>query len=293
MKYRILDYNKDINEVVELIKNNLDPLYSEEIFLWKHLHNPFGKSIAMVAVLEDKIVGVVFYMRYNFKNKEGEVVKTIRPLDVCTEHSQRGKGVFKTLLKVCLESVKKYDLLFSTPNKKSYPEFIKLGWQSFIDQYYFNIGIISPLKLTKKILLKDFNSKTQIVENLNRHNHLVTADSWKFIKWRYQFGEYKIKQFIEKDVFNLIVYRLDKIKGLNTIILCDYIGNTSYINDAVRSISRLENINIIYYLKNDITCKINFIFIKKLRQAVIIYKENNYYYTGNICVSLGDLEGKL
>ena len=121
--YRDLDYSKDIAEVVNLINDNLDPDYTRDSLLWKHFHNPFGRSISMVALDSERIVAVVFYMRYNFQNNKGKIIRTIRPLDVCTDKTQRGKGLFKILLEKCLNKHQDYDILFSTPNKKSYPEY--------------------------------------------------------------------------------------------------------------------------------------------------------------------------
>nr|WP_198012039.1 GNAT family N-acetyltransferase [Gillisia sp. CAL575] len=276
-----------------LINDNLDPLYTKELILWKHLHNPFGKSIAMVAVIDAKIVGVVFYMRYNFENNKGKIVKTIRPLDVCTASSQRGKGIFKILLQKCLETAKDYDLLFSTPNKNSYPEFIKLGWSALKDQYYFKVGIISPLNFGRSLKLSEVDLSINVSRSQNNHNYLVTANSLEFIKWRYKDSDYNIKQFIIDGSMNMIVYRVEKLKGIKTIILCDYMGDETIINEAVKSISRLENIFVLYCLNNSITKNIKFIWSKKQGDAIMIYKENNCNFNDNISISLGDIEARL
>lgn len=285
-----MNFDKDIDEVVGLINDNLDPNYTRELLLWKHLENPFGKSIAMVAVYREKIVGVVFYMRYNFENNSGQIIRTIRPLDVCTASSQRGKGIFKILLQKCVEIAKDYNLLFSTPNKKSYPEFIKLGWKTLNDEYYFKIGLISPISLNKHLKLSDFQFDTNLIRN---YCFPVNTGKLEFIRWRYSDKVYRIKQFVFDGHVNIIIYRIGKLKGFKSIILCDYIGDESKIEDALKSISKMENTLVIYFLSNYLIKDINFLFIKKHQKAIIIYRENNYSLNQDISISLGDLEAKL
>lgn len=293
MEYRELNFINDIDEVVKLINENLDPLYTKEIILWKHLHNPFGKSIAMVAIDKNKIVGVVFYMRYNFLNSQGELSKSIRPLDVCTNKNQRGKGVFKILLKKCLEEVNDYDILISTPNQQSFPEFLKLGWAELKDEYYFNVGLIFPTIFGKGLTLLTLDHNINPIVPVNSHRLLVTANSLDFIRWRYEHKDYTKKCFFKNGYLNVIIYRIEKLKGFKTIVLCDFMGDESLLNEAVKSVSRLENIFIFYYLNNSVTKNIRFTFNKVQQKALIIYKLNNVDFKDYVSFSLGDIEARL
>ena len=37
-----------VDQIVNLIKQNLDPGYTEDFFRWKHLDSPFGKSFVYI-----------------------------------------------------------------------------------------------------------------------------------------------------------------------------------------------------------------------------------------------------
>ena len=164
--YRKLSFENDIQEVVELININLNQRHTVNFMRWKHLENPNGKSIGAVAVKNYKIIGVVFYLPTYFETSSGTKVRCLRPVDGCTAKKERGQGVFKELMKYCLSLFKnQYDLLLANPNKYSYPEFLKLNWKTPEDNYYYNLGILSPsLKsVSKKITdFKNVNFKKKL-----------------------------------------------------------------------------------------------------------------------------------
>lgn len=290
--YRDLDYDKDVDGVINLIKKNLDPNYSKDFFLWKHYRNPFGKSISMVAMEHERIVAVVFYMRYNFQNIRGESIRTIRPLDVCTDKEQRGKGLFKVLLKECLKKNTDYDMLFSTPNKKSFPEFIKLGWSPLV-KFKFCIGLIIPFKGTEALRVENYWPNSFNSKNLNTHEYFSTGTSEKFLAWRYQDTEYFIKKILKNNQEGFIIYRIGKIKGVKCLILCDYTGHHNLLYEGIKKICKIEKLYLIYYLNNSLNRKIDFFFTFPLAPATIIYKESKFVLNEDLLVSLADLEGRL
>ncbi len=294
MEFRDLDYSKDVKEVVALIKENLQPEYTEEFLFWKHVNNPFGKSISMVAIEDDKIVGVVFYMRYNLNRRDGSSIKCIRPFDACTDRKLRGKGVFKKLMVECLNKYSNdYELLLANPNANSYSEFIKLGWKEPNHEYFYKIGIISPFFPSKEgqVLNTDFEESSDSI--LSYQNYAVVGNNLQFVKWRYKDSVYKIKEFSKGYYKSYIIYRIEKLKGLKCIILCDFYGNMEVINDVIKQVCKLEKLYFVYYLSNKITDNIHFIYSIKRRKAIIVYKENNFQIPSDLVISLGDLEGRL
>lgn len=292
IEYRDLNYEKDIDEVIRLINRNLDPDYSKDLLLWKHYYNPFGRSISMVATENSKIVAIVFYMRYNFQNNNGEIIKTIRPLDVCTDESQRGKGLFKILLAECLKKNEDYDMLFSTPNKKSYPEFMKLKWLPLI-KYKFKIGLINPLSKLESIQIKDFPKNSSDKKNINNHKYYSTATSLNFLTWRFKEDDYMIKKIFHDQHAGFLIYRIGKVNRIKCLILCDYMGDENLLNTGLKEVCKKEKLYLVYYLDNNLNKKIKFLFSLSLRPAIMIYKENNYSLHDDLLISLADLEGRL
>ena len=98
-------------------------------FRWKHLENPFGESLLLVAELDGEIVGLRAFLRWGFTIGDRSL-RAVRAVDTATRHDQRGKGIFSTLTKAALAELRTdTDLVFNTPNGSSRPGYLKMGWQ--------------------------------------------------------------------------------------------------------------------------------------------------------------------
>lgn len=301
MNIRALDYEKDLDEVIELIKRNLNPHFSKETIIWKHQQNPLGKSMAIVATDHDKIIGVVFAMRYNFKNGKGEVIRGIKPLDACTDKEYRGKGIYKKIMQLCVRNYRgEFDFLIANPNIAAFPETLKIGYAESKKKYYYKMSLINPLVLSKKEDLIDvkkmYASKSnsrEWTDPISFGNYYVSGNSLEYILWRYRDESYIIKQFEGKRCNNYIIYRVETKKYLKFLIICDFYGNIGDINKVIGKICREEKILFIYYLHNEITKKINFLFTKYIKKAIVVFKEEDFLIPDELVISLGDLEGRL
>ncbi|WP_081210051.1 GNAT family N-acetyltransferase [Salegentibacter sediminis] len=295
MEFRETDYHKDIDEIVLLIRKNLQPNYTKEFLIWKHLNNPFGSSISMVATNQGVIVGVVFYMRYNFFNRKGERIKCIRPFDACTSPDMRGKGIFKKLMTKGLERYKNdYQILLANPNSNSHPEFLKLGWKEPKHNYIYKFGLIVPKKLKMGESLMDITKSENSSDILSSSNLFQVGNSLKFIQWRYNDSNYKKVKYKSSDQKLLyVIYRKDRIKGIPTVVLCDTYGDNELLQRAVKRILAKEKTPFVYFLENPINKEISPVFSLKHKKALIVFKGNDYNIPKNLVVSLGDLEGKL
>ncbi len=295
LEFRPINYDSDIDEVVQLIKQNLQPKYTKDFLIWKHLNNPFGSSLSMVATIGKEIVGVLFYMRYNFYNQRGEMIKCIRPFDACTSTNMRGKGIFKKLMTKGLERYKNdYQILLANPNSNSHPEFLKLGWKEPKHNYVYKLGAIMPSKLKKGESLSEIQKSDNSSDILSSKDLFQVGNSLKFVQWRYHDPVYvKVKyQTLDKKIL-YIIYRRDRIKGLPTVVLCDIYGDKEILRKAVKRILARENTAFLYFLENPLNKNIKPLFALKHRKALIVLKGNNIKIPEKLVVSLGDLEGKL
>lgn len=294
MKFREIDYQHESNEVVDLIKRNLNPNYSIDILKWKHLNNPFGKSASVVAVDHDKIVGVVFVMRYVFRDRLGEEIKCIRFFDACTEKNQRGKGVFKTLMELGFDIYKdEYDFSFSNPNKASLAGHLKVGFEESSKDLYYKFGFFSPLFRFHKGQLKKCSQLPDNIESLTKQNIFLTGNNLQFISWRYRQDNYFIYEYKEENIANYIIYRIEKRKMIKAIVICDFYGDYEKINNVLSLVCKMEKTFFLYYLDNLINKKINFLFSKKHKKAVVVFKNGQFKIPDSLVISLGDLEGRL
>lgn len=102
---------------------------TSEFFSWKHLDNPFGRSYLLVAEEEGRIVGLRAFMRWSFRSGN-RIIRSVRAVDTATHPNHQGRGIFSRLTMEALDEVRRdTDLVFNTPNEKSLPGYLKMGWQ--------------------------------------------------------------------------------------------------------------------------------------------------------------------
>jgi GNAT superfamily N-acetyltransferase len=121
---------------------------SPEFFRWKHLENPFGRSLLLVAETEGKVVGLRAFMRWRFVSGEGSV-RAARAVDTVTHPDHQGKGIFSKLTREAVELLRSdTDLIFNTPNGQSGPGYLKMGWRA-VGQMPIRIRVRRPIGFAK------------------------------------------------------------------------------------------------------------------------------------------------
>ncbi len=101
-----------------------------EFFRWKHVENPFGRSFMLVAEDDERIIGLRAFMRWRFACG-GRNVDAVRAVDTATHPDYQGRGVFSHLTLAALDALRgDVDLVFNTPNDKSLPGYLKMGWRT-------------------------------------------------------------------------------------------------------------------------------------------------------------------
>ena len=123
----------DIPQILKVLKASLGETSSkktEEVWRYKHIDNPFGKSLVLVAEEEGEIVGVRAFMRWKWQKGE-KIYSAFRAVDTATHPNHQGKGIFKKLTLKALEIGKERGdhFVFNTPNTQSKPGYLKMGWK--------------------------------------------------------------------------------------------------------------------------------------------------------------------
>lgn len=108
--------------------------FSPEYWRWKHHgNNSFGPSKGVYAwdEGEKRAAGLRIFMRWSFISANGEYVKAVRAVDTATHPDYRRKGIFSTLTKLAVRELKEEGVhfIFNTPNDKSLPGYLKMGWK--------------------------------------------------------------------------------------------------------------------------------------------------------------------
>jgi GNAT superfamily N-acetyltransferase len=101
-----------------------------ELFRWKHLENPFGRSHMLVAHTGGHVVGLRAFMRWEFATGTHRW-RAVRAVDTATAPGFQGRGIFSRLTRAALDAVRgEVDLVFNTPNEQSGPGYLKMGWRT-------------------------------------------------------------------------------------------------------------------------------------------------------------------
>jgi GNAT superfamily N-acetyltransferase len=99
-----------------------------EFFRWKHAANPFGRSLMLVAEHDGELIGLRAFMRWRFQ-AAGREIRAVSAVDTATHPEYQGRGVFSSLTRVALGELRgDADMVFNTPNEKSLPGYLKMGW---------------------------------------------------------------------------------------------------------------------------------------------------------------------
>lgn len=98
-------------------------------FRWKHDENPFGTSLAWVAVDGERIVGFRSFMRWDVEG-EGVTHHLVRAVDTATHREFRGRGIFRrlTTLAVAEMTAAGIGAVFNLPNAASRAGYLSMGW---------------------------------------------------------------------------------------------------------------------------------------------------------------------
>lgn len=190
----------DVPEIVEVLKASLgetDLPLSEKIWNYKHFANPFGKSIVLIAVEDEAIIGVRAFMRWEWRKEESKYA-CFRAVDTATHPNHQGKGVFKKLTLEAVELAKKEGaaFIFNTPNEKSRPGYLKMGWeiagklQVSVSPAFYSFWKFRKSNFNYTV---DYKTSVKMIDDLCaewnsslRRGKLYTEKSSKYLKWRYE-----------------------------------------------------------------------------------------------------------
>jgi len=199
--------DQDIPVIVDLLKKSLGEELmpkSEEYWRWKHVSNPFGKSPALLAFEDGKLVGVRAFMRWQWMY-HGQRFESVRAVDTATHPDYQGRGIFKKLTLALLDYCKTqgWHFVFNTPNQSSKPGYLKMGWKE-AGKLPININLSRPFSIALQAagvwkkeraeqhdpnIVKYLNhaGAASLIEESHRQHHdkVITAHTPQSLLWRY------------------------------------------------------------------------------------------------------------
>jgi hypothetical protein len=103
----------------------------------------------LVALDGGRIVGLRAFMRWRFRAR-GEDFRAVRAVDTATHPEYQGQGIFSRLTLAALEELAhETDLVFNTPNEKSLPGYLKMGWQR-VGEVPIRVRLRRPMRFVRR-----------------------------------------------------------------------------------------------------------------------------------------------
>lgn len=119
-----------VRELIEASLGRRPDPRNAAFFTWKHSENAFGPSPSWVALDGERIVGLRTLMRWEFDTPAGPA-RAVRAVDTATHPDYQGQGIFSMLTRRAIDELRDegVDFVFNTPNEKSRPGYLKMGWR--------------------------------------------------------------------------------------------------------------------------------------------------------------------
>jgi N-acetylglutamate synthase-like GNAT family acetyltransferase len=264
----------DIPQIVGLLKTGLGESLlpkSESYWRWKHIDNPFGPSPVLLAFENDKLVGVRAFMRWEWQ-MGGQVMRAVRAVDTVTHPDHQGKGIFRKLTLSLLDACKDagVGLVFNTPNNKSKPGYLKMGWVE-AGKLPVNVRVRKPFSVLTSLLNPrkepgevHADSTTDALLNNPRLPDLIGANmafnanvyttflSRRYFQWRYKevpVGRYHAVSPDPQSLNAMIIFRTKITKAGKemriTDVLMDSNAQEKELNQLVEAQAKLLDVDYI------------------------------------------------
>jgi GNAT superfamily N-acetyltransferase len=224
----------DRAEVLELLALSLGwdrgPEFGD-FFDWKHKRNPFGESPGWVAVVEGRVVGFRTFLRWEFEHPDGRLRRAVRAVDTATAPEPQGRGIFRRLTLAAIDDLRRegVDFVFNTPNTKSRPGYLKMGWTQ-VGRLRAAARVIGPggarrmlesrvpaerwsLPVAAGVPATELFADARVETLLGRLPHargLRTARTIAYLRWRYGHPPLGYRAIVADDdpASGLVVFRV-------------------------------------------------------------------------------------
>lgn len=211
-------------------------------FSWKHDENPFGPSPAWVALEDDRILGFRTLLPWEF-TRGNERLRTVRAVDTASDPDHQGKGIFRrlTLTAVAEMTSERYDAVFNTPNTRSRPGYLKMGWTE-LGRPAVGIRPKGPMALLSMARSRQPAEKWSEVTTVGESaahvlggsdvrsllSSLVTPKGWatprtvEYLRWRYGFPPLFYRVLEVRG--GLAVFRVRRRGPSREVALCEWLA---------------------------------------------------------------------
>lgn len=158
--FRVEAWNDEVvPQLLELAQTTLGAggavAKTEAFWRWKHSDNPFGRSYGIYALDEatDRIAALRILLSWKFVSNGNVCLHAARAVDTATHPSYQRQGLFSRLTMQAVSDLREEgsDLIFNTPNEKSLPGYLKMGWK-LVDKRALYLRTLRPARMVGRRL---------------------------------------------------------------------------------------------------------------------------------------------
>lgn len=195
---------------------------NEAFFAWKHDENPFGQSPAWLSKTpEGRLAGLRVFLRWRFVTPSGDRLSAVRAVDTATHPDFQGRGIFTSLTLGALPDLREdgVDNVFNTPNDKSRPGYLKMGW-SQVGRVPVGIRLASlsaapriarsrtgaelwseesDVGIAAPEALADSDALATLLRSVPAARGTTTDRSPEYLQWRYRFAPLRYRAVLLGD----------------------------------------------------------------------------------------------
>jgi GNAT superfamily N-acetyltransferase len=210
-----------IIRLLELSLGNASIPKTLALWKWKHESNPFGKSPVFVAIHGEKLIGVRAFMQWHWQDGK-KTYNALRAVDTATHPEWHGRGVFRQLTSTLVSSSasKGLDFIFNTPNKRSLPGYMSMGWK-IKGRLPLKFKLVRPWEITKNVIQEkaadpirgitptDWSEVAEHFQSVSSFPHAVgTNYTPEYLRWRYLDCPIFEYGYLTDHVSYLLIYRI-------------------------------------------------------------------------------------
>jgi GNAT superfamily N-acetyltransferase len=223
-----------------------------EYWSWKHDRNPFGASTILVSEIDGRLVGLRVFMRWRW-TANGRMFDAVRAVDTATDPQWQGRGIFSRLTLALVHQMEDEGVpfVFNTPNSKSGPGNLKMGWSAVgrmamwfrplrpgrligawlrrghRDGYGESSDPVPSDSSSPEELLSHPGVADLVARSVGTDPRLVTALTPAYLQWRYSlipgFG-YNAGWVFRAGEGAAVVYRLKRRRSIRELCLCEVLA---------------------------------------------------------------------
>jgi GNAT superfamily N-acetyltransferase len=273
---------EDESAILDLIGRSLGALAGENdrrFFRWKHRENVFGESPMWVAEDRGRVVGFRTFLHWKFWGPQAARVAAVRAVDTATDPTYQGRGIFTRLTLAAVDELRAdgVDLIFNTPNQRSLPGYIKMGWSvvgrlpaAVMTPRASSLLAIStarrpatPWSIEIRAgepaaeVFADHDAIADLLSARPPESHLATARSPEFLAWRYGYDRlhYRVVLVDSSPSRGLAVFRLRRRGRAIEAVVADVLvpdADPLVTRSLMRDIARLTRADYLIRLSRSV-----------------------------------------